>query len=36
MRPGIGRFSADRTISEYAQQIWQVGPVPVAQDTDNL
>jgi len=32
----IGRFSADRTISEYAQQIWQVGPVPVAQDTDNL
>ncbi len=32
----IGRFSADRTISEYARQIWQVQPVPVAQDTDNL
>jgi starch phosphorylase len=32
----IGRFSADRTISEYARQIWQVGSVPVAQDTENL
>jgi starch phosphorylase len=32
----IGRFSADRTISEYAQQIWHVEPVPVAQDTENL
>lgn len=31
----IGRFSADRTISEYAQQIWQVAPIPVAQDTEN-
>jgi starch phosphorylase len=32
----IGRFSADRTISEYAQQIWHVKPIPVAQDTENL
>ena len=32
----IGRFSADRTISEYAQQIWQVSPILVAQDTENL
>ena len=32
----IGRFSADRTISEYAQQIWQVKSVSVAQDTENL
>jgi starch phosphorylase len=26
----VGKFSSDRTIAEYAQDIWQVEPVPVA------
>jgi starch phosphorylase len=25
----MGRFSSDRTVKEYAQEIWQVDPVPV-------
>jgi starch phosphorylase len=25
----MGRFSSDRTVGEYAQEIWQVDPVPV-------
>ena len=25
----IGRFSSDRTISEYAREIWGISPVPV-------
>ncbi len=25
----MGRFSSDRTVREYAQEIWRVGPVPV-------
>jgi starch phosphorylase len=25
----MGKFSSDRTIGEYAQQIWNVKPVPV-------
>jgi starch phosphorylase len=24
-----GRFSSDRTIREYAEDIWKVGPIPV-------
>jgi len=26
---GMGKFSADRTISQYAREIWGVKPVPV-------
>ena len=26
----MGKFSSDRTIREYAEQIWNVHPVPVA------
>jgi starch phosphorylase len=26
---GMGKFSSDRTIRQYAEQIWHVGPVPV-------
>ena len=26
---GSGKFSSDRTISEYASQIWEVKPCPV-------
>jgi starch phosphorylase len=25
-----GRFSSDRTIAEYAEEIWQVAPCPTA------
>ena len=25
----MGKFSSDRTIREYAQQIWKLSPVPV-------
>jgi starch phosphorylase len=25
----IGRFSSDRTIAEYCQDIWRVGPAPI-------
>jgi starch phosphorylase len=24
-----GRFSSDRTIREYAEGIWKVGPIPI-------
>ncbi len=24
-----GRFSSDRTVREYAEQIWNVGPIPI-------
>jgi starch phosphorylase len=27
---GMGRFSSDRTIREYAQDIWGVQPLPAA------
>ena len=27
---GSGKFSSDRTIAEYATQIWEVKPCPVA------
>ena len=27
---GMGKFSSDRTIRQYAEQIWGVGPVPVS------
>jgi starch phosphorylase len=30
---GIGRFSSDRAIREYARDIWDVVPVPVTQGT---
>ena len=26
---GMGKFSSDRTIREYATEIWKVEPVPV-------
>lgn len=26
---GMGKFSSDRTIRQYAEQIWRVGPIPV-------
>jgi len=29
---GMGRFSSDRTIKEYAEEIWGVHPVPVSLD----
>ncbi len=29
---GVGRFSSDRTISEYAREIWDVAPVPIELD----
>jgi len=25
----MGRFSSDRTVAEYAREIWDVEPVPV-------
>jgi starch phosphorylase len=25
----VGRFSSDRTIREYAKEIWNVEPIPV-------
>ncbi len=28
---GMGKFSSDRTIAEYAQQIWKITPQPAAQ-----
>ena len=31
---GSGRFSSDRTIREYADEIWRVRPVPVELETD--
>ncbi len=29
-----GKFSSDRTISEYARDIWDIQPCPVAKNTD--
>jgi starch phosphorylase len=26
---GMGRFSSDRTVSEYARRVWNVSPVPI-------
>jgi starch phosphorylase len=31
---GMGRFSSDRTVREYADEIWNVRPAPVQQDFD--
>jgi hypothetical protein len=31
-----GRFSSDRTIQEYAKEIWGVKPVPVSLEPDTL
>jgi starch phosphorylase len=28
---GMGKFSSDRTIAEYAQDIWGVAPQPASQ-----
>ncbi len=28
----VGKFSSDRTISEYAKEIWKIAPLPVKQD----
>ena len=28
----MGRFSSDRTVKEYARDIWGVGPMPVVLD----
>ena len=25
-----GRFSSDRTISDYAREVWKIGPEPIA------
>ena len=27
---GSGRFSSDRTISDYAREVWKIGPEPIA------
>ena len=27
---GSGKFSSDRTIEEYARDVWKLNPVPVA------
>jgi starch phosphorylase len=32
---GMGRFSSDRTVREYAQEIWGVTPVPVRLGAEN-
>ncbi|MFW6180540.1 MAG: glycogen/starch/alpha-glucan phosphorylase [Spirochaetota bacterium] len=29
---GMGKFSSDRTVREYAEKVWQVAPVPVEED----
>ncbi len=26
---GMGRFSSDRSIAEYARDIWRIQPVPI-------
>ena len=30
-----GKFSSDRTISEYCSQIWDIQPVPIPHPTTN-
>ena len=30
---GSGKFSSDRTISEYAEEIWDVKPLPPNEDS---
>jgi len=32
----VGKFSSDRTISEYAKEIWNLSPVPVAQNNVHM
>jgi glycogen phosphorylase len=31
----IGKFSSDRAIREYCEDIWEVSPVPVALDGES-
>ena len=32
----MGRFSSDRSIAEYCEQVWRVGPAPVPLRYDHM
>ena len=32
----MGRFSSDRSIAEYCEQVWRVGPAPVELRYDRM